>query len=455
MALIQSTDVTVRKGRHFFINPDFLWPLAILAATTVAFNLFRWDIAIQRLFYTGSGHWGYGNHTLFSALYRYASFPGLILASWGLFMFIRGFGKGRIRRWRKVGLYLALVMAIGPGILVNSLLKDRWGRPRPRDILEFGGKHAYEAPLRYDPASPGKSFPSGHASVGFYFYVLYFLLKRRKPKLAVSAYIGATCFGLLIGLARIAQGGHFASDVIWAGALVYLCAAGFYYLLGLNKGLYWDEASGINRMRIPVVYLWGMYFICALVAALIFLATPFYRQHEYTWQDKLSPEKHYDLLFTAPSLDLRIDTGCGSILRTDTSGFGFPGSKISFRKEISQTAQTALVNIKQVKRGLFTELNCLAMLQVDSLRTEKMKASVQKGDISLHYPSSGKIRAFDLAVGTGDLVLHLPKDFADTLRVDGYPRITNYRKEIPITYGKPLAGKAWQVSVGRGKLIIR
>jgi membrane-associated PAP2 superfamily phosphatase len=40
---------------------------------------------------------------------------------------------------------------------------------------------------------------------------------------------------MLIGLGRMAQGGHFATDVIWAGGIVYLSGITLYYLLGLYK----------------------------------------------------------------------------------------------------------------------------------------------------------------------------------------------------------------------------
>jgi membrane-associated PAP2 superfamily phosphatase len=30
-------------------------------------------------------------------------------------------------------------------------------------------------------------------------------------------------FGVLIGFSRMLQGGHYLSDVLWAGGLVYLC----------------------------------------------------------------------------------------------------------------------------------------------------------------------------------------------------------------------------------------
>ena len=36
-------------------------------------------------------------------------------------------------------LCLTLSLIVGPGILVNLILKDHWGRPRPVHVTMFGG----------------------------------------------------------------------------------------------------------------------------------------------------------------------------------------------------------------------------------------------------------------------------------------------------------------------------
>jgi len=124
-------------------------------------------------------------------------------------------------RQRRVTLYLLLVMLIGPGLLVNGVFKDHWGRARPSQVTEFGGgKQFTRAALPADQCAKNCSFVSGHASVGFYFLALAFVVPRRR---ALWLAIG-TGLGLGIGLVRIMQGGHFLSDVIFAGIVVYLTA---------------------------------------------------------------------------------------------------------------------------------------------------------------------------------------------------------------------------------------
>jgi lipid A 4'-phosphatase len=39
--------------------------------------------------------------------------------------------------------FLIATLALGPGLLVNVLLKEYWGRPRPIDVTEFGGQQQF------------------------------------------------------------------------------------------------------------------------------------------------------------------------------------------------------------------------------------------------------------------------------------------------------------------------
>ena len=76
----------------------------------------------------------------------------------------------------------------------------------------------------------GKSFPSGHGSMAYSvasaaaFYPYH-------PVVAVGALVGGIAFGTLTGAARMAQGGHFATDVLWSGIIVFVVIATLYYLV--------------------------------------------------------------------------------------------------------------------------------------------------------------------------------------------------------------------------------
>lgn len=112
--------------------------------------------------------------------------------------------------------YLTLVFLLGPGLLVNGGLKEHWGRARPSQITEFGGVKHYTPPLLIsDQCDHNCSFVSGEASVGFAFAAFGFAAANpRMRRVGLAAGLG---LGSAFGLLRMAQGGHFLSDVFFAG----------------------------------------------------------------------------------------------------------------------------------------------------------------------------------------------------------------------------------------------
>jgi lipid A 4'-phosphatase len=141
---------------------------------------------------------------------------GFLLASWTVFR-----QREVCMRQRRTALYLLLVMLIGPGLLVNAVFKDHWGRARPSQVMEFGGSKQFtRAAVPADQCEKNCSFVSGHASGGFYFLAVACVWPRRR---ALWLAVG-TALGLGIGLVRIVQGGHFFSDVVFCGIIVYLTA---------------------------------------------------------------------------------------------------------------------------------------------------------------------------------------------------------------------------------------
>lgn len=236
------SDMAVPLSRHILFLLDFLIPILILALGTWLIRSQGLDLKYQNHFYRGNGIWMGSKAPGFEFIYKYGTLPALIVSLAGVAVFVSGFFSKNLARWRRSGLFLALVMLLGPVLLVNAILKEHWGRPRPKQVVEFGGVYAYEAPLSIDPSSPGKSFPSGHASMAFYFFALHFIFRGRKRRLAVWSLIFSLIFGWGMGLVRMAQGGHFISDILWAGGLVWLSCALLYYLLKLDR-LAWKASD--------------------------------------------------------------------------------------------------------------------------------------------------------------------------------------------------------------------
>lgn len=116
--------------------------------------------------------------------------------------------------------FLLAVLICGPGLVANLGFKEHFGRARPREVIEFGGKKAFTPPLIPSrECSRNCSFISGEASAMYApFFALAFLLPRYRSRLLA---VGIAA-GTLAGAVRIIQGGHFLSDVLFAGVFMAL-----------------------------------------------------------------------------------------------------------------------------------------------------------------------------------------------------------------------------------------
>lgn len=151
----------------------------------------------------------------------------LLLASKWLSPRIRFIPSRLITKTYAVPLFILLALILGPGALVHYVPKEVFDRPRPRAIVEFGGDKQYVAPFHIGASGEGKSFVSGHASTGFFFSCLALVATRRRKTLYASGIV----LGLIIGAGRILQGGHFLSDVIFAGVLVLMVNHALHWLI--------------------------------------------------------------------------------------------------------------------------------------------------------------------------------------------------------------------------------
>lgn len=202
-----------------------LWGLPIalgLAAGAVLFVEPGIDLAVARLFYApDTGFvgerllWVRALREVFVVLY----FGTIALCLVGLTLIWRGRPQW-LSLGKKQWLFLAACLAAGPGLVANLILKDQWGRARPRHVVELGGAKAFTPPLVLaDQCRRNCSFVSGEASST---YVTFYAAAALIPQWGATLVVGGTVAGLATGLIRMAQGGHFLSDVVFAGVFMAL-----------------------------------------------------------------------------------------------------------------------------------------------------------------------------------------------------------------------------------------
>lgn len=216
--------------------------LALAAGTGLAFGIFpQLDLAASRLFMSertfplGSDpilQWLRDASTVLIAVLAAPAFIApLVKLAWP---------------WRRMLMsgravvFIITTLVLGPALAVNVVLKDNSGRPRPINVVELGGSQPFRA--WWDPrgACPNNcSFVAGEASGAFWTLAPAALAPAPwRP----AAYAAALLFGSAVGLMRMSFGGHFLSDVLFAGAVTFLIIWGVHGLLYRRRTALTDEA---------------------------------------------------------------------------------------------------------------------------------------------------------------------------------------------------------------------
>lgn len=227
-----------------------LTSLALLALVSLIFAVDpSLDLAASRLFYdpaTGfrpGSAWNFIRHAGTAATWALGLAVVLPLAA------KVAFPRTQLLVSPRVTLFVLATIAIAPGLIVNGILKEFWGRARPRTILEFGGDALFSRAWAIaDQCERNCAFVSGEAAAVFCLVALVFVVERRwRP----AALIATLAFAALVSLSRIAAGAHFLSDILIAW-LITLLVMSFLHQLVRNLPPSFDSsieaaAAGAGR----------------------------------------------------------------------------------------------------------------------------------------------------------------------------------------------------------------
>ena len=131
-----------------------LFAFGIIAS--IVLELGGWDLGISSLFFVPGGAyggWAFSHNQPWNFLYDYGEFPPIILGLAAVWLYRAAQSERVNSEYAKPCLVVILTLALGPGLLVNGILKEDWGRPRPADITVFGGSDQYRKV--WEPGKPG------------------------------------------------------------------------------------------------------------------------------------------------------------------------------------------------------------------------------------------------------------------------------------------------------------
>ena len=369
------------KNRAF---KDFSIILLLMGIVTLVFRLTDADIALQRYFYSPEKGWLLQYRPFWDFMYRFGIFPGYFLAFAGLIMITLSYWNVKYIHYRNASMVLIFTMIIGPGVLVNLVLKDHTGRPRPREITEFGGAEKFVCVCEKGATNEGKSFPCGHCSMGFYLAIPFLFLRKRKKILAYTVLAVGVGYGIIIGIARMMAGGHFASDVLWAGLIVWLVALFGYSLFRAGKPIEIPVLSSSDQKKKARRITLAMGILLPIITIGLMLATPYISSKEFHLTNaefaRIGPRV---ILFDLGNSTVRIVPDTAFRLDYKVNAFGFPNSKLRGHWTTGDTCRYIFETM-----GWFTELKNDVRLKIPLADSCTFLVRINKGRIITDLPET-------------------------------------------------------------------
>ena len=139
---------------------------------------------------------------------------------------------------------LTLSLALGPGLLVNIILKDNVHRPRPNQTADFGGTLEFRSVGSIEGGCPRNcSFVSGEVAIAAWTMSVALLTPIGIQPVAIAAALLLTG---VAGLSRMSVGAHFLSDTLLAMLFTWLVViVTWWAVFGYRRGT--RNAAGSPR----------------------------------------------------------------------------------------------------------------------------------------------------------------------------------------------------------------
>ena len=277
---LSSNQTDTKTDTRFFIVRGILL-ISVLLIFLVVLTLWGEAIDIDRRFsaqfFTTGEDWFLADSFPWNWLYDFGEAPGILFSilCFTCWIFFRTDpARAALRPYL---LICALTPFIASLLMVNVVLKDHTGRPRPREITEFKGTWEYKPVLKAGLPGRGHSFPCGHCSIAFTL-TSGFVFWQRSRKFALCSLSVGLAYGMLMSIARIAQGGHFLSDALWSLGVVSFTLLTLYYFVFQPPRTENNPVSAFSKSKKWKIF-GGTAIILILLSLFVWTRRPFYKDH--------------------------------------------------------------------------------------------------------------------------------------------------------------------------------
>ena len=272
------------QSGYYFVRGIILICLLIFSLVGLTFwgESYNFDLHFSSKYFTDENQWFLAKSPPWNWLYKYGVIPGIFVSILSFFTWIFSRTNKKLVILRPYLLICALTPIIASALLVNVVLKDHTGRPRPREVKQFSGNWEYIPALKAGIPGRGHSFPCGHCSIAFTLTsgIVFWRLSRKFAILSLSL---GLIYGILMSLARIVQGGHFITDAMWSLGVVWLTLTTLYYFVYQPPRTEQKPVMRFTLKRKLNVSI-GVILFLSVLAIFTWMRRPFYKEHNAVFE---------------------------------------------------------------------------------------------------------------------------------------------------------------------------
>ena len=233
---------------------DYFFTMAVapffLILTAIYFEYSGFDLWWISHFYDGQTRsWPFRNHWLFeTVIHHWGRHLDLAAGLVWLVVFALSFFSPALKNKRLLMVYF--LVATGAGPLLVGVGKHLTHIYTPWDLALFSGPLPH---IRlFDPVPQGlpvgHAFPAGHASGGYAFVSLYFVMDHLGFCRKIYGLMTGLGLGLIFGLGQQVRGAHFPSHDLFTLVICWYAALVFYRIFFPQK---WPWAVNKNTQNVP------------------------------------------------------------------------------------------------------------------------------------------------------------------------------------------------------------